>query len=332
MTNTNQHIEGFLAKIQAENGLAKNTILSYGKDLELIDIFFTEKNKSLVDLSEDDLKDYLYELHKQNLKSSSVSRKISCLKHFFRFLAEENIIKANPALNLHKPKREMNLPKFLTEEEVFKLLDHVANDKSPFGLKLSCMLEILYSSGLRVTELVSLPISVIQYETTADGSQSLRDHMIITGKGNKERIAPLNKSAIKKLLEYLEVRKNSGQENSKWLFVGSIRASKKTEAPKQNNLTQKLAKAGRPDKHLTRQRFHRMLKELALKVGIDPLRVHPHVIRHSFATHLLHSGVDLRILQELLGHSDISTTEIYTHIMDSKLQDLVLKHHPMAKI
>ena len=160
------------------------------------------------------------------------------------------------------------------------------------------MLEILYAAGLRVTELVSLPITAINRE-----GETLRNYLLVKGKGSKERIAPLNKAAITKLLEFLDKR-----EDSPWLFAGHS-----------------------PSKHLTRQGFHKMLKELALKAGIDPARVHPHVIRHSFATHLLNNGVDLRVLQELLGHSDISTTEIYTHILDSKLRDLVFTHHPLGK-
>jgi len=191
------------------------------------------------------------------------------------------------------------------------------------------MLEILYSAGLRVTELVSLPISAIQEIDGVNGEKTLRNYLIVKGKGSKERIAALNKSAIKMLLEYLDFRKKMGQEKSKWLFVGSVRSSKKKNREGDEEQLQDREMASHS--HITRQRFHQMLKELALKANIDPDRVHPHVIRHSFATHLLNNGVDLRILQELLGHSDISTTEIYTHILDSKLRDLVLNHHPLSK-
>ena len=214
--------------------------------------------------------------------------------------------------------------KFLSEEEVFKMLDFINADKSEFGIKLSCMFEILYAAGLRVSELVSLPISAIQEITDENGEKTLRNYLIVKGKGSKERIAPINKSAIKMLIEYLDLRKKLGYENSKWLFVGKVRARKKSQEKKHSDFTDL-------NSHITRQRLHQMLKELALKVGIDPSRIHPHVIRHSFATHLLNSGVDLRLLQELLGHSNISTTEIYTHILDSKLKELVFNHHPLSK-
>ena len=296
----------FLIKLQTEDGLALNTIAAYGKDLELFEKFLDVEKLTLKQVTTKILKDYLFSLHQQKLKATSVARKISCLKNFFKFLVNENFIKNNPATNLQTPKREAKIPKFLSEEEIFKLLSAAESD-----LKLSCMLEILYAAGLRVTELVSLPVSLIQRE-----GETLRNYLLVKGKGGKERIAPLNKAAIVKLLEYLKEREDfqensqgNSQGNSFWLFPGNS-----------------------PSKHLTRQGFHKMLKGLARKAKIDPERVHPHVIRHSFATHLLNSGVDLRVLQELLGHSDISTTEIYTHILDSKLRDLVFAHHPLSKI
>ncbi len=302
------HLTNFLEKLQAEEGLALNTISSYKKDLELLEEFLITKSSSLTTASLDDLKDYLHFLHNKNLKSSSIARKISCLKNFYKFLEDEKAIKSSPAVNLETPKKDFKLPKMLSEEEMFKLLDYANKDKTELGIRLACMLEILYAAGLRVTELVSLPLSAIQ----KDDVSALKKYLIVKGKGSKERIAPLNKSAISKLVEYLELRQKIGHEKSIWLFVGG----KNTH--------------GTTDRHLTRQGFHGLLKQLALKAGLDPERVHPHVIRHSFASHLLNHGVDLRILQELLGHSDISTTQIYTHILDSKLKELVFKHHPLA--
>ena len=312
------YIKNFLQKLRAEDGLAHNTTLSYGKDLELFLQFLAKKNIALLLVDLALLKDYLYKLHQDKLKSSSISRKISCLKNFYKFLEIENLIKENPAAQLKSPKRESKLPKFLSEEEMLKILNCANNDGSEFGVKLACMLEILYASGLRVSELVSLPIAAIQYEETG-----LRNYLIVTGKGSKERIAPLNKAAISRLLRYLKLRNELGFEKSKWLFVGNFRFSKTKEKINHSDKIQ--------DAHLTRQRFHQMLKELATRAGIDSKKVHPHAVRHSFATHLLNSGVDLRILQELLGHADIATTEIYTHILDSKLKDLVFKHHPLSK-
>lgn len=329
--DNNSLIANFLDKIRAEDGLALNTSLAYGKDLELFTKFLSGKNINLSDVTSDHIKDYFYDLHKEDLRSASIARKISCLKNFYKFLENENLIKTNPTVYLQGPKREAKLPKFLSEEEIFKLLKFVHADKSEFGIKLSCMLEILYAAGLRVSELVSLPVSAIQETPDEQGQKSLRNYLIVKGKGSKERVAALNKSAIKMLLEYLDWRKKMGQEDSKWLFVGKVRASKKN-SKKENEQTESDKKEIASYNHITRQRFHQMLKELAVKAGVDPSRVHPHVIRHSFATHLLNNGVDLRVLQELLGHSNISTTEIYTHILDSKLKELVFKHHPLGKI
>lgn len=330
----NPLIENFLEKIRAEDGLSANTVLSYGKDLELVNKFLIEQDLSFQKATIGDIKDYFYQLYQENLRSASIARKVSCLKNFYKFLENEKIVSSNPAIRLETPKKDVKLPKFLSEEEVFKLLDFISQDESEFGIKLSCMFEILYSAGLRVTELVSLPISAIQEITDENGERTLRNHLIVTGKGGKERIAALNKSAIRVLLKYLDFRKKMGQEESKWLFVGSVRSSKVKN--RQDSSEEKIKNSKKDAqiskyKHITRQRFHQMLKELAQRAGVDVNKIHPHVIRHSFATHLLNSGVDLRILQELLGHSDISTTEIYTHILDSKLKDLVFSHHPLSK-
>jgi integrase/recombinase XerD len=322
----NIYVSNFLEKLRVEDGLSLNTVLSYGKDLELFNGFLTLKKTAFENVNSDNIKDYFDELHKKNLRPASVARKISVLKSFYKFLENENLIKVSPAVYLQSPKRENRLPKFLTETEIFKMLDFINGDKSEFGIKLSCMLEILYAAGLRVSELVTILANAIQETQDSSCNKTLRNYLIVKGKGNKERIAPLNKSAVKMLVEYLEIRKKLGQDKSKWLFKGTVRASKKIG--NKSGAGHKNYPAA--DTHITRQRFHQMLKELALKAGIDPDRVYPHVIRHSFATHLLNSGIDLRVLQELLGHCDISTTEIYTHILDSKLKELVFKHHPLA--
>jgi len=317
-----KHISNFLQKIRAEDGLSKNTISSYGNDLEILENFLQKQQISFENCSKEILKKYFNEDEQQKLKNSSVSRKISCFKHFFAFLELDNIIKTNPALEIHSPARHKVLPKFLSEYEINKMLDILINDKSEFGIKLSCMLEILYSAGLRVSELVNLPISAVQFK-----DNQIDDFLIVKGKGNKERIAPLNQTAKIILAKYLILRKNVGLGNSKWLFVGNFRSSKKPEKIKVHNTKSK----DFIDKPLSRQRFNKMLKELAFKSKIDPSRVHPHVFRHSFATHFLNRGADLRVLQELLGHSDISTTEIYTHISENKLHEAVFNHHPLSK-
>lgn len=314
-------LKNFLNKIRSEDGLSNNTICSYKNDLELFLEFLNSKKVNYLTLNPDHIKAYLADLHEQKLKASSVSRKISALRNFYQFLTDEKIVKNNPLNNISKPKSDGKLPKFLTEDEIFKILDYINNDNSEFGIRLGCMLEILYASGLRVSELVSLPISAI--EKGRDGD--LKNYLIVKGKGNKERIAPLNKASIIKLQQYLKLRSIIlSKSQSKWLFMGNIRSIR-------DNSEIKIRQLGIHDHHITRQRFHQMLKELSSKVGINPARVSPHVIRHSFATHLLNNGIDLRALQTLLGHSSISTTEIYTHIVDSKLQDLVFEHHPLSK-
>jgi len=292
-------IEIFLDKINAEDGLAKNTILSYRKDLELLEKFLISRKKTLKNCDEFDLKEYLKNLHLKNIKTSSSSRKISCFKNFFNFLSDEKIIAQNITENIETPKKNLKLPKMLSEDEVEKLISVAYQE----NLRTACMLEILYSSGLRVSELVSLSISSIQNE---------KDYLIVKGKGNKERIAPLNEAAKNVLQKYLAQRNCGANANSKWLFIGKNLKEKK-------------------DSHITRQGFHKALKDIASKAEINPQKVHPHIIRHSFASHLLNRGIDLRVLQELLGHSDISTTQIYTHILDSKLKDIVFKKHPLSK-
>jgi integrase/recombinase XerD len=306
----------------AENGLSKNTILSYQNDLKLLSQFLTTKNYSFQDINEIIFKSYLTTLYKQSIKSSSLNRKISTFKNFFKFLKVENHIKSNPTINIDHVKNDQKIPKYLSESEVFLMLDALITDNSYFGIRLSAMMEILYASGLRVSELVSLPIFAIG-KSFENNKIVLKNYLIINGKGNKERIAPLNKTSIKILEKYLEVREKIGHGNSKWLFCGKIRINKDKN---QLNKAEKRV----IDEHITRQRFNQMLKELAIKVGINQNKVSPHIIRHSFASHLLNQGVDLRVLQELLGHSDISTTQIYTHIMDSKLKNLVFKHHPLS--
>ncbi len=318
-------ITNFLEKILIEDGLAANTISAYGNDLSLFADFLASNKVSIIEADSQNIKDYFQQLYQGQLKSSSLMRKISAIKNFYQFLLAENIINLSPVAYIERPKSELKLPKFLTEEEVLKLLNTANNDKSEFGIRLSCLLEMLYASGLRVSELVSLPVSAASSikNNNLEKNDNL-NYLIVSGKGGKERIAPLNLSAIKILKEYLTLRQNLGQEKSKWLFVGKYRSNKDGK----KNTTKKYSTL---DQHLTRQRLNQMLKELAIKASIDPAKVHPHVIRHSFASHLLNHGIDLRVLQELLGHSDISTTQIYTHILDSKLKELVFKHHPLAK-
>lgn len=323
-TANNQNlIKIFTEILVSENGLSKNTVAAYSNDLSLFLEFLISQNCGFLEVDEKILQSYINKLYDQGIVTSSLNRKISTLKHFFKFLETEHNKKDNPTENIIHAKNNIKLPKYLSEQEVFTLLDNVAKDNSHFGIRLSCMLEILYAAGLRVSELVTLPISAIG-KNTVSGQTTFKNYLVVNGKGNKERIAPLNKSSLKILERYLKAREEMGHGQSKWLFCGKVRINKDVDKISSN-------KKSTTDEPITRQRFHQMLKELAVEVGIDDKRVSPHVIRHSFASHLLNQGVDLRILQELLGHADISTTQIYTHILDSKLKELVYKHHPLSK-
>ena len=318
MKNCDQEIlNNFLLLLESENGFSKNTIISYQSDLQQLQKFLSEKKINFEQIEEQNLIDFLAFLDKNNISTSTICRKIATFRNFFKFLEIEKIIQQNPAKNLIIPKKNQKIPKFLSEKEILTLLNFAHNDNSEFGIRIACMLEILYAAGLRVSELVSLPINVIG-KINQNNKITLKNHLIIKGKGNKERIVPLSSKSLEILAKYLNLRDKMGSSHSKYLFPGIIRASKKEKIIMRDTLAL--------DSHITRQRFHQMLKELAQKTNIDPDRVSPHIIRHSFATHLLNNGVDLVILQELLGHSDISTTQIYTNIIESKLQKLIKKH------
>jgi integrase/recombinase XerD len=315
-----EYLDKFLSMIKAERGLAENTSISYKNDLE----YFIKNNRNPLDVTTSDIQDYLKQLYEEGISVSSLSRKISSIKQFFNFLQIEGIIKDNPALLIEHPKHSQTIPKYLNEEEVKSLLRAAKRDRSPNGIRFYCMLELLYATGLRVSELVSLKISAIQKKYTKNRLYNIDDFLVITGKGNKERLALINKTARDVLKDYLDLRtKLLNGEISQWLFTTMVKFPV-TETFKK---TPKVKK----DAHLSRQIFALMLKEVASKCGINPDRISPHVIRHSFATHLLNNGADLRVLQELLGHSDIATTQIYTHILDSKLKNIVNTLHPLAK-
>jgi integrase/recombinase XerD len=222
------------------------------------------------------------------------------MRQFHRFLIEEDVRGDDPTAVIDTPRATRSLPKFLDVSEVAALLDAAGRREGSQGRRLVALLETLYATGLRVSELVGLPLSALERE---------HEILLVRGKGGKERIVPVNATARAALQAYLDVRGRflSGGRPSPWLFP-----SRAAEG------------------HLTRRRCGQLLKELALEVGLDPARVSPHVLRHAFATHLLHNGADLRSLQRMLGHADISTTEIYTHVLDERLRTLVERHHPLA--
>jgi integrase/recombinase XerD len=290
-------VESFLEMLMAEKGSSDNTIQSYRRDL--IDYIGFLANKDALSITGDIIRSYLATLH--TISATSLARKLSSLRGFYKFLISEGHIKHNPLENISFPKQSRRLPKILTENDIAKLLDYCINDQSFEGMRFKTLLEILYAGGLRVSELVGLKITNIARDKT---------HLIICGKGNKERFVPLTKPAQNALQEYLKIRNYflSSTKSSSWLFPSYGK-----------------------DGHLTRQRFGQLLKETAFEAGLDPQKISPHVLRHAFATHLLQGGMDLRSLQQLLGHEDISTTQIYTHVTDDHLRKTIENFHPLNK-
>ena len=297
-------IDNFLNMLSAERGIAKNTKSAYRTDLEKFAEFLKAecKKKSLLDTDKSDIKTYLSFLKKNGISAKSQSRKLSSLNSFFIFYLSEGEIEKNPTSSIFSPKLEKSLPKYLTKEEVEKLISTAKKINSNNGIRLDFILELLYATGLRVSELISLPLK----------SFVKKEYIQVMGKGAKERLVPINENVIKKLDIYMKVRDTflpKNQTESKYLFPST-------------------SKQG----YITRFYFYKQLKEIAMLAGINPDRVSPHVFRHSFASHLLSGGADLRAVQTMLGHSDIATTQIYTHILSDKLKDAVSSNHPLAKL
>lgn len=294
--------------LMAERGAAKNTIDAYRRDLLDFAAYAKRKKWALETLTRTELETYIAHLSKQGLAASTASRRTSSLKQFFRFMQQDGMRADDPAAMLATPKKARSLPKYLTEQEVEKLFDALESSDTIKTMRLRALLETLYASGLRVSELVTLKLNHLRKNPAAE--YGYEPFLIVSGKGNKERFVPLNAPALKALTEYLEIRA---------AFVKSDKASP--------HLFPSSSKEG----HVTRQRFGQMLKELALDAGLDPAKVSPHVLRHAFASHLLEGGADLRVIQELLGHADISTTQIYTHLTQARLHKLVEEKHPLAQ-
>lgn len=305
-------IDAFLEMLAAERGAATNTLEAYRRDLETFSRFLTRrKTSSLAEARSADITSYLKALAEQGMAASSRARHLSAVRQFYKFLLAEGRIAEDPTHGIQGPKVGQPLPKTLSVAEVDRLItrarDRIAetSGRERFAaLRLYCLIELLYATGMRVTELVSLPRSVLQGDSRV---------LTIKGKGGRERMVPLNAAARAALDRYLEVGQHEDDDGlapmlkTRWLFP-----SRSAEG------------------HLTRQRLAQELKELALEAGIDPRRVSPHVLRHAFASHLLDRGADLRAVQQLLGHADISTTQIYTHVLEERLRRLVLEHHPLA--
>ena len=305
--NDQNLIELFLEMILTERAASLNTLESYRKDL---DLFLQHSKSNLLSSSPDDIRNYLKYLEKNGFAASTAARKLSCLRQFYKFLYAEGIRKDNPSLDFDSPKTGRSLPKLLSEKEISLLLEQATKNAEISShindLRLCALLELLYATGLRVSELVSLPITALR---------SGEPYIYVVGKGHKERLVPLSQRSIEVADNYIVAMnsakdskgKNKYQAKQKWLF------------PSRGKLG-----------HLTRHRFSQLLKELGMSVGLAPSRLSPHVVRHAFATHLLSNGADLRAVQKMLGHADISTTQIYTHILEERLKSLVQSKHPLA--
>ena len=298
----NSQIENFLEVLASEKGLSRNTIESYKQDIFQLNNFFKTKDKNIKNFNVDDFKKYLFSLDDKGYEKNSISRKISSLNHFFNFLLEEEVITKNPVNQIQSPKKEKSLPSILTNKEVDKLLNEARKKDTYEGIRLNTMVQILYSTGIRISELVQMKLSSI-YER--------KNFFLIHGKGNKERLVPVDSMTLENLNKYLIVRKKfiNKSVNEQWLFPS------------------KFSKSG----HITRQRLNQLLHQLSVNAGVQSKLVSPHKLRHAFATHLLANGIDLRSLQVMLGHADISTTQIYTHVLNDRFKKLIENNHPLSK-
>ena len=298
-------LESFFDMMSAERGASANTLDAYRRDLLDLSATLKKRKTSLRAASREDVKHYLGTLATAGIAPSSQARKLSALRQFFMFLYSEGIRTDDPTNAIDAPRRKRPLPKILSPDDVRKLIETADEEDTAEAYRLVAMLEILYAAGLRVSELVGLPLA---------SAKTKNGFIFIRGKGNKERLAPLNKSAQKAIRDYLDVR-------DEFLPKGAARShSEKFLFPSRG-----------AEAHITRRRCHQMLKDLALKANIDPAKLSPHVLRHAFATHLVEGGADLRSVQTLLGHADIATTQIYTHVAGDRLQAVVASAHPLSK-
>jgi integrase/recombinase XerD len=308
----------FLDMLAAEQGAGPNTLDAYRRDLTDFSEFLGRVGHTFADAETQTLRDYLGDLDTRGFKSTSVARRLSAMRHLYRFLLNERIRTEDPAAILSGPKRGRGLPKVLSIADVDRMLRRAmelstAEDASPSkrlrALRLYCLLEVLYATGLRVSELVALPRTAAKRDARM---------IVVRGKGNKERLVPLNEASRQAMADYLAATE-AAKESNKTDKKNSVAASKW--------LFPSFGESG----HLTRQHFARDLKELAVASGLQARLVSQHVLRHAFASHLLHNGADLRIVQTLLGHTDISTTQIYTHVVEERLKSLVRDLHPLAE-
>jgi len=307
-------VELFLDMLAAERGAGPNTLAAYGRDLADFSAYLGPKGRPVATATTDDVRGYLGQLNKRGFAATSVARRLSAIRQLYRFLYAEGRRADDPAAILEGPKRGRTVPKVLSIAEVDRLLAtaRMVAEKADLSgpdrlraVRLNCLIEVLYATGLRVSELVTLP---------AAAAERAARMLIVRGKGDKERMVPLNEAAKLAMRDYLALLAKANPQavrpeaRSKWLFPS-------------------FGESG----HLTRQHFARDLKALATVAGLRADQVSPHVLRHAFASHLLHNGADLRVVQTLLGHADISTTQIYTHVLEERLKSLVRDLHPLAE-
>ncbi len=308
MNLSTRWISAFLDAQVAERDASQNTQMAYARDLGDFTEFLTGTARDLDTATRQDIEDYLIHLDTQGFAKSTRARRLSAIKQLYRFAFEEGLRQENPAIQITGPGRDKRLPKTLSVEEVDCLLDMAEEygRSQEDRIRNTCLMQLLYATGMRVTELVTLPLS------SAKGDPRM---LLIKGKGGKERMVPLSPPSRDALAEWLAIRERQEADN-------------RTDGkPTSGFLFASRSKEG----HLTRHRFYALIKDLALQAGVSPSKVTPHTLRHAFATHLLANGADLRAIQTFLGHADVATTEIYTHVLEERLRDLVLDHHPLAR-
>jgi integrase/recombinase XerD len=294
-------IEAFLEMMAAERAAAANTLKAYGKDLADAEARLTARGAGLARATAEDVEAYFADVGARGLSPATAARRRAAVRQFYRFVLGERWREDDPSRRVDAPKKGRPLPKALTRAEIEALIGAAAAKDGAAGLRLACLIELIYASGLRVSEACSLTLAA----TAQDPA-----YLMVRGKGGKERLAPLNGPARTAIKTYLDARKAflSGGKTSPWLFPSR-------------------GKTGR----LTERRFAQLLDEAALAAGVDRAKVSPHVLRHAFATHLLEGGADLRVVQTLLGHADIATTQIYTHVAEDRLREVVETKHPLAR-
>jgi integrase/recombinase XerD len=301
VASASKHVEAFLEMLAAERGAASLTLTAYHNDLCDLAGFLATRGVALEATDPAGLHSYLASAATARLAPRTLARRISALRQFYKFLLIEGVRQDDPTTDLDTPRLGRPLPKMLSETDVETLIAAAAMWSGDEGIRLRCMLELLYATGLRISELVTLPLAAARRDPR---------FLLISGKAGRERVVPLSEPSRLTLAAYLECRDRflTASRPSRWLFPSRGRAG-----------------------HLTRQRAGQLLKELAVAAGLDPDRLSPHVLRHAFASHLLDHGADLRSVQQMLGHADIATTQIYTHVLTDRLRKLVETGHPLAR-